>query len=164
MLSNPNEVEIEAHHAWEQKDHPRAFALFSTCANLGAVGCMLNLGYFYDEGIGTRADKAQAMRWYKRAYRRGSSAAASNIAILYREQRRNRECFQWFVRSAQLGDGDAEVDVAKLYLQGVGVRRSPTLAKEALARALASQRITEAGREEAAALLDALPSTAEADR
>jgi TPR repeat protein len=114
---------------------------------------MLDLGYFYDEGVGTRQDKIKAMFWYKRAYRRGSSAAASNIAILYRERNQARQVFHWFRRAAALGDGDAQVDLAKLFLDGKGVRRSALKAKAALLAALASDLITEAAREEAAVLL-----------
>lgn len=147
------DIELEAHEAWERGDLERAFALFCRCAELGEVGCMLDLGYFYDEGVGVQKDKEKAMSWYKRAYRRGDSAAASNIAILYREYGRPRLERQWFERAVALGDGDAEVELAKLYLQGKGARRSKEKAVALLNSAARSSSITEAGREEAAALL-----------
>ena len=114
---------------------------------------MLNLGYFYDEGLGTKQDKDKAMYWYKHAYRKGSAAAASNIAILYRERSNYRLVFRWFEKAALLGDGDAAVELAKLYLEGTGVRRSNFLAERWLLEAVSSQFITEAGREEALSLL-----------
>lgn len=160
MTVSIEDLPSEADDAWESGELMRAFSLFSEGAALGIEGCMLNLGYFYDEGIGVSEDKAQAMHWYKRLYRRSkvtnplhSAVAASNIAILYREQGKHRLEFQWFQRSAQLNDGDSEVDLAKLYMEGKGVRRSLTLAKAALERALESNHITEADREEAADLL-----------
>lgn len=147
------DIELEAHEAWERGEFERAFALFRQCADLGEVGCMIDLGYFYDEGVGTQKNKDKAMSWYKRAYRRGDSAAASNIAILYRESGRHRLERQWFERAVALGDGDAEVELAKLYLEGKGARRSTDKAVALLASAATSSSITEAGREEAAALL-----------
>lgn len=160
MAVSTQELLSEADDAWENGELTQAFSLFSEGAALGIEGCMLNLGYFYDEGIGVNEDKARAMYWYKRLYRTSKktnplhgAAAASNIAILYREQGKHRLEFQWFQRSAQLNDGGSEVDLAKLYMQGKGVRRSPALAKAALERALESNFITEADREEAADLL-----------
>jgi TPR repeat protein len=145
-----------AHRAWAAGDVVNARRLFEQAAADGDVGSTLNLGYFHDEGVGGVADKALAMRLYKSAYRRGDAAAASNIAILYREQGRRRLSFQWFARAAKLRDGDAELEVAKLLAAGTGVRKSRRLALLAARRARNSEYITPAGREEAVSLLAAL--------
>jgi len=158
MESAPD-IELAAHEAWERGDFERAFLLFRRCAELGQVGCMLDLGYFYDEGVGVEQNKDEAMSWYKRAYRLGDSAAASNIAILYREQGRVRLERQWFERSAALGDGDSGLELAKLHLRERGVQRSREKAIELLSSAVRSESITEAGREEAVALLRELENT-----
>lgn len=149
-----------AHAAWEAGDLKLARQLFERAAAAGDAGSLVNLGYFYDEGIGAMPDKALAMRLYKRAYRKGDAAAASNIAILYREQGRRRLSFQWFARAAQLKDGDAEVELAKLLATGTGVRRSLALALQAAERARTSGFITPAGREEAISVLAALRGAA----
>lgn len=147
------ETELKAHEAWEAGNLALAFELFSVCAAQGSEGGMLDLGYFYDEGIGTPQDKEQAMHWYKKAYRLGSSAAASNIAVLYREQGRFSLSAEWFRRAIHLQDGDAEVELAKLLIAGKGVRKSLSAAMEHLLNALVSDRITPAGIEEAEELL-----------
>ena len=149
-----------AHAAWDSGNLRLAFKLFATCAEAGDVSCILNLGYFHDEGIGTKKDKGRAMYWYRRAYRKGSAAAASNIAILYREVARSRLSYQWVTRAAQLGDGDAEVVRAKLLAYGQGVRRSLSLARAALTRARCSKHITPAGKDEATSLFATLRSAA----
>lgn len=147
-------IESEAHQAWQDGQHSRAYKLFRQCAEIGDAGCMLNLGYFFDEGIDVIQDEDKAMYWYKKAYRCGYLAAASNIAILYREQGNRRLMFQWFKRSVALGDGDSEVELANLYMTGTGVRKSLSKATDLLRRATVSPFITEAGSEEATALLD----------
>ncbi|MFT3734197.1 MAG: tetratricopeptide repeat protein [Rhodocyclaceae bacterium] len=152
-MATPDNLEEQAHDAWDSNQAARAFQLFSQAANAGQENSMLNLGYFYDEGLGTRQDKDKAMYWYKRAYRKGSAAAASNIAILYRERSNLRLMFQWFKKSAELGDGDSAVELAKLYLEGTGVRRSKADAVRWLAAATSALFISEAGREEALMLL-----------
>lgn len=45
---------------------------------------MPDLRYFYD--VGTACSSDQAMYWYRRAYRQGDAAGASNVAVFYREQ------------------------------------------------------------------------------
>ena len=152
MRSQP-ETELKAHAAWESGRNRNAFRFFQQGANAGNVGCMLDLGYFYDVGIGTRSNKTKAIYWYKKAYRMKDAAAASNIAVLYKEQSKNRLAFQWYKRSAELGDGDSALDLAKLYLSGQGVRRSVSRGKKHLQIAVASKSITPASVDKARELL-----------
>jgi TPR repeat protein len=78
------------------------------------------------------------MHWYKRAYRKGSSAAASNIAILYSERGSFRLAVAWYKRAAELGDGDAQLSLAHHYAIGLGVRRSLAATSRHASRALRS--------------------------
>jgi uncharacterized protein len=146
-------IELESHAAWDRRDLRHARILFARGAALGADGCMLNLGYFYDEGLGVRQSKQKAMHWYRRAYRKGSSAAASNVAVLYCERGRFRLAVAWYKRAAALGDGDAELSLAIHHAIGAGVRRSHSATALHARRAVSSQHISPAGREEAAAIL-----------
>ena len=66
-------------------------------------------------------DKATAMKPYRRAWRLGSHSSASNIAIIYRAQGKNRTMFKWWQRVALAGDGSAKHEMAKCYLKGIGV-------------------------------------------
>jgi uncharacterized protein len=147
-----------AHAAWDAGDLVRAREFLEHGAEAGDAGCILNLAYFYDEGRGVKKNKDQAMRLYKRACRMGHAAAASNIAILYREKGKYKLSFLWFRRSARLKDGDAELELAKLLAVGRGVRRSAALALKAARRARTSKHITPAGREEASATIATLRS------
>jgi len=149
-------IEREAHDAWQSGRCTAAFRLYSELASRGTSAGMLNLGYFYDRGIGVRKNRAMALKWYRRAYRRGSSAAASNIATIYRDDGRHGLEAQWYARAVRLKDGDAAVELAKLVLAGKGVRESRAHASRLLKRASASQFITESGRDEARAMLHAL--------
>jgi len=155
-MQSAADIELQAHSAWDHGHRVRARQLFQRGADAGAVGCMVVLGYFYDVGIGAHSDKNTAMHWYKRAYRKGDAAAASNIAVLYEEQGKSRLVFGWYARSAALGDGDSSLELAKLYLSGQGVRSSVKSAKKHLRAALSSRSITEASREEAQELMHRL--------
>lgn len=122
-------------------------------AALGDAECLQSLAYVYDVGEGVAEDKSFAMTLYRKAWRRGSHAAAFNIAIVFREQRRFRTMFQWFARVATAGDGSAQLEMAKCYLTGSGVRKNPQAAQRCLAIAAGSDYISEYEREEAQAML-----------
>jgi TPR repeat protein len=140
--------------AQDAGDHHRARRAFEQGAALGDIWCLLRLAYMFDIGLGVEADKAFAMRCYQRAWRRGhSEVAANSIALLYREAGDRRAMFRWFLRAAERGDDGAQVDVAKCYLDGIGVRKSVPEGMKRLAAAVAGANICEAEREEAAALL-----------
>ncbi len=70
---------------------------------------MLDVGYFYDEGMGTPASKYQAGIWYCKARHAGDFVAANNLAILFQERHVYRSAFHWFRKAALDGDGDAWV-------------------------------------------------------
>lgn len=145
------------HDAEEAGDLPTAVRNFQRGAILGDTMAMTRLAYMYDVGLGVAEDKSEAMRLYRRAWRmEGNLCAANNIAILYRERGNRRAMFQWFRRAAERGDGDADLDLAKCYLRGLGVRRDGAAGLRHLRAAIGSDYVTEANREEAQALLDQL--------
>lgn len=145
-----------AYVASDAGDFARARQCYGQGASLGDAECLHALAYMHDVGEGADQDKAIAMKLYRRAWRRGSHAAASNIAILYREQGNMSMMFRWFKRVASAGDGSAQLEMAKCYLVGSGVRRNPPAALRCLAVAIRSDYITEYEREEAQAMLTAL--------
>jgi TPR repeat protein len=106
-----------ADEAWEAGSLRSAFRLFLRAAKAGDIGCQVNLGTFYSDGIGVRPNRAKGMHWYKRAFRRGNSAAAQCIAITYRTENDLNRALAWFERAINLGYIGANLDVAKIYLK-----------------------------------------------
>ncbi|MGB7655609.1 MAG: hypothetical protein WBL74_09010, partial [Novosphingobium sp.] len=124
---------IIAHTAAEAGDFDRARQCYETGASLGDPQCLQALGYMYDVGEGVVENKTIAMKLYRKAWRRGDHAAATNIAIMYRQRGKMRTMFQWFKRVAEAGDGSAQLEMAKCYLSGVGVRKDKQAALRCLA-------------------------------
>ena len=131
--------------------NPRAaVTFFRQAANRGDSTAACSLGYAYDVGLGVRPNVTEAIRWYRRAVRgRGSTAASTNLATVYRDLGKARLAFQWWKRAADTHDGDAAVDVGYCYQYGIGTSRSAADAKRMYRRAIESQDITEHGREAA---------------
>ena len=128
-----------------------AFCLFLTCAKAGDAGCQNNLGNFYRDGIGVKRNRARALYWYRRAYRRGLRGAASNIGVLFRDEKNLKRALAWFERAR---DGDASLAIAKMYLQ----ENEPTKAMHYLKQACNAEpdEMSEASRNEAEKLLKRL--------
>jgi TPR repeat protein len=71
------------------------------------------------------------------------------LATVYRDAGKATLAFQWWKRAAELGDGDAAVDVGYCYQYGIGTRKSTAKAKRLYRRAIVSKAISRYGREEA---------------
>ena len=142
--------------AAEEGDFERARVCYERGAELGDGMCFQALGYMYDVGEGVAVDKVMALKLYRAAWRRGDHAAAFNIAIIYRKRGQMRTMFRWFERVARAGDGSAQLEMAKCYLRGIGVRKDIQAALRCLAVARTSDYISEHERDEAQTLLRAL--------
>lgn len=146
-----------ANTAEEQGDFELARSSFERGAALGSVECLTRLAYIYDVGLGIEVDKSHAMQLYQRAWRVGkSTVAANNIAVLYREIGKHRSMFEWFLKAAQRGDGSAQLDLAKCYLNGVGTKADAQAALKCLSAALLSQFISEDEQDEAQTMINSL--------
>lgn len=143
--------------AQEEGDDARALAAFTRGAALGCTDCMSRLAHMLDAGAGTPVDKAAATKLYRYLWRvEQSTLAANNLAILCRERGKYRAMFGWYRRAAEHDDGSAQFEMAKCYLDGIGVRRDANAAMRCLAVAVRSEYITEYEREQAQALIDCL--------
>jgi TPR repeat protein len=130
--------------------NPRAaVVLLRQAAISGDAAAASSLGYAYDRGLGTTPRVKEAIRWYRRAVRGGSSIAATNLATIHRDAGNFRLAFQWWKRSEQMYDGDAAVDVGYCYQYGIGARKNAANAKRMFRRAIASRNVSQYGREEA---------------
>lgn len=148
--SNVEELFVRAAKLEESGKLRSAFRLDLAAAKAGDTGCQLNVGNFYDAGNGVRRNRLAALYWYKRAYRRGYSAAASNIGIMWRNEKKLKRSLEWFQRAVRLGDDEANLEIAKHYLLN---ERNPAKAIRHLEKVCQSNCVTEAGVEEATKLL-----------
>jgi len=127
-----------------------AFRLFLAAAKAGDTSCQLNVGNYYSDGKGIRRNLSRGLYWYKRAYRRGDASAASNIGITWRNDGKPKRALSWFRKAAKMEDDEANLEIAKYY---IGYEKNPRKAIPHLERVCQSNKVTEAGAEEAAQLL-----------
>lgn len=142
----------EASRCWDAGDLKRAFALFRKAAQGGDLSCFSNLGFFYDEGLGTAVDKEAAGYWYRKAAMRKDFSGANNLAIWHLERGNHRRGRYWLRRLVQWGDGDAALHLAELDLKKPGAAARKR-ASAYLREALQAPHTTLAAKEQARALL-----------
>jgi TPR repeat protein len=134
---------------WDKRRLKEAFRLFLSAAEDGDRASQLNIGYFYDCGIGIKKNTNAALRWYKKAHKRGDSSATHNIGTIYRDRGETKRGLQWFERALARGNDGSALDIGKVYLMEGNLQ----LAAKYLERARNSQSESEDTVEQAAELL-----------
>ena len=146
----PQDSFKKACELWDSGNLKEALQLFLKNAEQGDISSQINVGYFYDTGLGVRKNTEEALSWYRRAYRAGSAGAANNIGTIYRDRGQTQTALQWFKRSLKLGDDDSSLEIAKIYLSRKKQRSS---ALKYLRIAARSKNVAEVTAEEALKLL-----------
>lgn len=157
-LNTAKSLFLRADKLWDQGKLEPAFKLFLEAAKAGDAGAEQNVGYFYDRGLGVRRNRTKALHWYRRAYRHGYPSAATNIGTVWMDSREPRRGLLWFRRAVKMGDDDANLEIAKYYMQHNS--RNLTKAIPFLENVRRSSRVSESSLEEAEALLKEVQGTA----
>jgi TPR repeat protein len=112
------------------------------------------VGNFYHNGIGVKADPGAALDWYRLAYRAGARSVANNIGCILRDRKKLGQAIEWFQRAVQQKDGDANLNIAKIYLHKGDLVRT----RSYLDKTRRSPWATEQSKEEARSLLREMKS------
>jgi uncharacterized protein len=129
---DPESTFLEAERYEEQGKFKKAFDCLLRAARLGHDGCQLNVGNFYSSGKGVRKNPEQAAYWYRQAYKNGNSTGAFNLAIDRRNDGNIRSAFVWFKKAWAMNDGEAAIELAKLYVtKRDGTKKAIELLKKA---------------------------------
>jgi len=144
----------QAEEKWSRNQLQSAFKLFLAAAKGGYVKAFRIVGQFYDYGEGVKSSEDAAIYWYRRAYRYDHDpCAATNIGCIWRDRGNINRALFWLRRAVESGDGDANLDIAKIY-----IRHKPNLKKAIsyLKKTIEADWVTEESKEEARSLLSQL--------
>jgi TPR repeat protein len=94
------------------ENYTDAFALYKQSAELGHPSAQFQLGYFFENGIGTPVSIIDAIHWYKKAAEMRHVIAQYNLGLLYEEGFPGLEpdlekAVEYFCEAASNGDDDA---------------------------------------------------------
>lgn len=88
-----------------------AIVVYRRGAELGSEHAQNNLGTLLADYAG---QPKEAVYWYKRAVRQGSSVAAANLAVHYKTLNQRRWHMHWLTVAADLGDEECADELAAL--------------------------------------------------
>lgn len=137
---------------WDRGELRSAFSLLVSASKLGDCAAQLDLGYFYDLGLGVKRNRERAMHWYRRAWRNGDPSGANNIGTIFRDEGQPRQALAWFLKAVAKGDPDANLEIAKLYIKEGWRNEKASRYLERVVKAR-PQTVTEHSREQAIMLL-----------
>ena len=129
----------------------RSFEWFLRGANAGDASCMIWVGILYGDGVKEDNQNNNEILWYKCAWKKGDLAAPNNIAIVYKNQKRHSIAERWFKVAIQAGDGDANLELAKMLIR---IGRNRNEIHKYLTATIHSKYVTENSVEESQRLLD----------
>jgi len=104
----------------DQRRYRQAFRLLLKAGRKGESAAFLNLGHAYDVGEGIRKSKRKALYWYARALDAGDTAAAHNIATVYRDRGDVVRAIRWLLRAVALGESGSNLELGQLLLSRLG--------------------------------------------
>lgn len=140
------DIFLKADAAYDAGDFAVAFRLFLQEAEAGNCDAMCRLALMYESGEGTEPDVDKSIYWDLKAVDAGSTTSLINLGITYRRLGNMRKARYWFEKSLETGDGEAALELAKLY--SVSDKEVATV-KHYLDIAISSNRLSEASLEEA---------------
>lgn len=135
----------------DQGRHAEAFEIFLRLASDGDKYAMSRLAIIYGDGLGTKKDTNESIKWDLRAIDSGDITSMSNLALTFCQQRKFAEARNWFEKAVAAGDGDAALELAKLLQVSLLERDNVRIL---LKTAIESNFVTQASVDEAMALLD----------
>ena len=105
-----------------EPDYKKAFSLVKMAAESGYAVAQVSLGYYIDNGIGTKPNLQDALFWYQKAAEQGSATAFNNLGDMYFAGRGVEQNFNvaldYVKRAIEKGSAIAYAILAKFYRQG----------------------------------------------
>lgn len=124
----------------EGKD-AEAFAAIRPLAEQGVPRAEVILGFFYERGIGTAADPAQALAWYEKAAAHNQPAGLHNLAYSHANGELGltkdlTKAYELYLRAVELEYPPSIHNLARMYIYGEGAPLDVALGRALLERAV----------------------------
>ncbi len=112
----PGEERIKnAHSLWKTDPAQYLKEHMALAEEDGSLWGAICLGAFFEEGVGTECDLAQAEKWYRRAFEGGSDEALIQLGALYARSRQYAKAEEVYRRGAERNWAPAMYRLAWVY-------------------------------------------------
>lgn len=124
-------------------DYEKSFHWYQQAMMRGNLDATLRLADFLSEGIGCDNDIEKAIVLYLKCIEKGMSAAANNLATIYRDNGDFPNSFKYYslandLMSKEYGKNTYSIEVALFNLYGIGVKQSINTGIEILENLISS--------------------------
>ncbi len=96
-------------------------------AEYGVPEAQLEMGYWYETGLGVPKDPVEAVRWYMKAAEQGYAEAQHNLGVMYSQgegvSQDKKEAVKWYTRAAEQGLTIDQYNLGVMYYHAKGVER-----------------------------------------
>jgi hypothetical protein len=142
-----------------QDDDVKRFEAAKKAAENGDAAAQYDLGLMYNDGRGTRTDRAEALVWIRRAADQDIGSAQRRMGDAYFDGAGVEQSYvtalQWFTRAANLNDAASQFRLGVMYDEGLGTTADARIAEDWLRKsARANIRDAELRLDKKARLLD----------
>ncbi len=140
--------------AMDEGKHRLAFRISHRNARFGHPEFFLILGTMYSRGRGVKRSHRWTLYWYNKALKFGPPQfAASNIGSEYYMMGNFQLAEEWYLKAANLGDYDAWLQLAHLYLGPLNEKKKALKALKQVLKGTVHESVTQGSYEEAKSLL-----------
>ena len=105
----------------KEGDYKKALDMYLKSAAQNSQEGQYALGVMYDDGLGVKEDKKEAMKYYELSQ---TVEAKLKMGIIHFENKNNEESIKCLSYSANKGHPDAQFKLGNMYFDGHGVTRS----------------------------------------
>lgn len=121
--------------AWNIQDYPTALQKFRPFAEEGDPEAQFYVGFTYFQGLGVTQDNFEAEKWLKKSALQGETNAYSALGFIYGQNgeptlQNVDEAIKWYSLAVDLGDEDAQHNLAGIYVSGWNVPKDVAKAIE----------------------------------
>ena len=115
-------------NGWLGEKHPdKAFEWYRKAADRGDRSALNDLGDCYEKGIGTETNLEEAVAYWMKAAEKKHGWAACKVAIRHQKDKKQKEAFEWFRKSADLGNDYGCCKLGECYEKGWGTETNAVL-------------------------------------
>ncbi|RHZ89442.1 hypothetical protein Glove_14g11 [Diversispora epigaea] len=117
-------METMCYNEIETEKDKEEFQWYMKSAEGGNLLGQNNLGYCYDNGIGTTKDEKKAFQWYLKSAEGGDHTGQVNLGYCYDNgigtTKDEEKAFLWYLKSAEGGNHMGQNDLGDCYYYGTG--------------------------------------------
>ncbi len=124
--TNAPTIYAQANKEYDAENYAKAMQLYKQIPD--DKNAQFQIGYMYDNGLGTTQSYTDAAYWYRKAAEQGEASAQCYLGIMYSYGRGVTQSYTdalyWYRKAAKQGYATAQNNLGYMYLNGKGVDKS----------------------------------------